>query len=116
MKDASLKQLLLKYDIDPIVERCLEILDSNLVKVSIGDNPVKTRQLQRIYTIRVKMDNDREVKIIEGGEELLRALEKEADDYVRLSIVENDVECFIVFSDSDFMRLIGIIAVHPARE
>jgi hypothetical protein len=62
------------------------------------------------------MDNDREVRIIEGGEELLTVFEKETDDYLKLSIVENDIESFVIFSDCNFMRLIGIIVVHPTRK
>jgi|SRR5262245_22550059 len=116
MKDMSLTHLLLKYDVNPLVKRCLKKLDSELVKVSIGDNPLKTRHLQRIYTIRVKMDNDREIRIIEGGEDLLKAFEKETNDYLRLSAVEDDTESFIIFSDCDFMRLIGIIAVHLTKK
>jgi len=116
MKDVSLTHLLLKYDINPLVKRCLEKFDNKSVKISIGDNPLKTKELQSIYTIRVKMDNDREVRIIEGGEDLLKAFEKETDEYLQLSSVEDDTESFVIFSDCDFIRLIGIIVVHTTKK
>jgi hypothetical protein len=68
---------------------------------------VNTKEI--LYTWRLRVEMHRSA--IEGGDDLVNALEKEPGEEVRINWFMTDKEEFYIFTDPELKRLIGCMSV-----
>lgn len=94
-----------------LVQRCLTASQANSSLISPPGQPTKTQELLHIYRRRVEMDKTQSVPVIDGGDQLLEALYQEQDERIITYGIESQKEHYVIFTDIDSTRLVGLISV-----
>ena len=89
-----------------VIERCVSALERPLTIENSLDFLGNTKEMLHTYSLSVEM----QLSVIEGGDDLVNALEKEPGEKVRLNWFKTDKEEFLVFTDPELKRLIGCIS------
>src|SRR5437867_2179826 len=105
------KDLLLYNKANPLIQKCLGSLDNGSAVMISPTGPTRTSELKDIYNWRIRADKDQPNRLIEGGEDLLKALDRETDEYIMIYPIESPLEFFLIFTDRESRRLIGVISV-----
>jgi len=90
----------------PVIQRCISALERTQTIETSRDILGNTKEM--LYTYRLSVEMHRSV--IEGGDDLVNALEKEPGEKVRLNWFKTDKEEFFIFTDPELKRLIGCIS------
>jgi hypothetical protein len=90
-----------------MLQRCVSALERTPTIEIHSDTIANTKEIFSIYSLRVEMHRS----VIEGGDDLIDALEKEPGEKVRISLVRTDKEEFLIFTDPELKRLIGCISI-----
>jgi len=94
-----------------VIERCISALERTLTIENSRDFLGNTKEMLHTYSLSVEM----QLSVIEGGDDLVNALEKEPGEKVRLNWFKTDKEEFLVFTDPELKRLIGCISYSTGR-
>ena len=110
MKDldtkSRIKELLSLGGSTSVAQRCVSALERPLTIETSRDILANTKEMLGTYSLRVEMHHS----VIEGGDDLVNALEKESGENVRLYWFKTDEEEFFIFTDSELTRLIGCMS------
>ena len=95
----------------PVIQRCISALGRTLTIKMSRDILGNTKEMLGTYSLMVEMHRS----VIEGGDDLVNALEKELGEKVRLNWFKTDKEEFFIFTDPELKRLIGCISYSTGR-
>ena len=84
----------------PVIQRCISALGRTLTIKMSRDILANTKEMLGTYSLRVEMHRS----VIEGGDDLVNALEKEPSEKVRLNWFKTDKEEFLIFTDPELNR------------
>jgi hypothetical protein len=120
MKDVDIKSriinILSSITSTAVIQKCIDALERTpLVRMST-ETLVNTKEILNIYRTRVQVHKSLNLGVIEGGDDLVSALEKESGEQVRIDGFRTDKEDFLIFMDPKLERLIGCISVHDSNE
>src|SRR5262245_48539251 len=111
MKDANtisrLIDILSLSGSTPVAQRCLSASEGTPSVWIWADFLVSAKEILGIYRLRVEMHRS----VIEGGDELINALEQEPGEEVRLVSFRTVKEEFLIFTDPELKRLIGCMSI-----
>ena len=103
---SKINDILSRSKSTPVIQRCISALERPLTIENSRDFLGNTKEMLRTYSLRVEMH----LSVIEGGDDLVNALEKEPGEKVRLYWFKTDKEEFFIFTDPELKRLIGCIS------
>ena len=89
------------------VRRCLDAIRGEASSLQ-STSPLPIQHARRIYSIRAEANAGRP-DLVEGYDDLLKALSSETDDSVQVHLLEGDKEVFSIFTSPDTTRLYGLL-------
>jgi len=95
----------------PVIQRCISELERITTLGTSVDMIVGAKQILSIWRLRIEMCRARYGNIIEDGDDVINALEKETGEKVRLLAFLSDKESFLIFTDPELERLIGCMSL-----
>jgi hypothetical protein len=90
-----------------VAQRCVSALERTPAVLILADMLVRTIEILSIYRLRVEMH----CSVMEGGDDLVNALEQEHGEEVRIIAFRTDKEEILIFTDPELKRLIGCISL-----
>jgi hypothetical protein len=108
---SKINDILSRSKSNPVIQRCIGALERTPAIKMSRDIVVNTKEILSTYRLRVEMHRS----VIEGGDDLVSALEMESSKKVRINWVKTDEEEFFIFTDPELKKLIGCISVSTER-
>jgi hypothetical protein len=108
---SKINDILSRSKSTPVIKRCIGALERTPAIKMSRDILGNTKEILYTYRLRVEMHHS----VIEGGDDLVNALEKESGKEVRINWVKTNEEEFFIFTDPELKRLIGCISVSIGR-
>src|SRR5262249_13034618 len=110
MKDSDTKSQLIDIlslsGSTPVAQRCVSALERTPTQWMLGEICVSTIEILNIYSLRVEMHHS----VIDGGDDVINALEQEPGEKVRVIAFRTVKEEFLIFTDPELKRLIGCMS------
>ena len=110
MKDSDTKSQLIDIlslsGSTPVAQRCVSALERTPTQWMLGEICVSTIEILNIYSLSVEMHHS----VIDGGDDVINALEQEPGEKVRVIAFRTVKEEFLIFTDPELKRLIGCMS------
>ena len=104
----QIKQLLQENAASSLVQRCLDALSDKASLSLKSTSPLPIQHVSRTIAIRAKI-NAEGLDLVEGFDDILKALNTETDESVVSYFFEENKKVFMIFTNLSVSKLFGVL-------